>query len=130
MTIDKMVMDRAVFLMWVDMLNAKDKGGHADWRARRIAAEELCEITGLTEVVKALSYDGLLRPPPKWPEVDCVPVGGGPGLITCEVRTMHPKRGKLGVRVGLHRAGKSFDSQQIVEAIERGRYEIKRLIDQ
>jgi hypothetical protein len=127
--IEPEVMDRATFLMWVDTLNAVDKDGHADWRARRIAAEEICDMTGITDVVKAVSYDGILRPPPMWPETDCVPAGGGPGLITCEVRTTHHKMGRLGVKIGLRREGKNFDNQQIIEAVERGRFELARIIN-
>lgn len=123
------VMKDAIYRMWLDELNYTDAKGKPDWARRRIAAEQICDMLCVTDAVRAISLDGELRPPPEWPEVDCVPVGGGPGLITCEVRTMHKERGKVSARIGLSRNGKEFDSQQISEAIERGRWELKRSIE-
>jgi len=126
--IEANVMKDAIYRMWVEELNANDDKGRADWSRRRIAAEQICDIVGVTDAVRAIALDGELRPPPKWPEVDCVPIGGGPGIITCEVRTLHPVRGKMAVKVGLARDGKKFDQAQIHEAVERGRFELGRVL--
>lgn len=123
-------MQDAIYRMWLDELNAVNDIGRADWHRRRIAAEEICDLVGVTGAIRAIALDGELRPPPAWPEVDCVPVGGGPGVITCEVRTQHTTAGKLGVVIGLRREGKSvFDPRQIQEAMDRGKFELRRIID-
>ncbi len=122
----------ALWRFWTHQLEAVSQDGkRPDWRKRRIAAIEVCRMCGLAELVRAVAADGELRPPPAWPEVDCVPVGGGPGLVLCEVRTMHDGR-KHSVRIGLVRnAGarklaEAFDRGQIAEAIERGRFELRK----
>jgi len=129
------VLKHATYLMWLRELNATVEGTHKpDWRKRRIAAEQICEMTGIKDVIRAVARDGALRPPPQWPQVDCVPVGGGPGMITCEVRTWVPTLGKLAVKIALtrdaRRPGKAsnFDAGQIREAVERGTFELRKRI--
>lgn len=128
--VSKNVMAQAEYMMWLGELNAtRGKDNRPDWGKRRIAAERICEIIGIKDVIRAVALDGELRPAPKWPEVDIVPVGGGESLITCEVRTYVQGRGKMAVKIGLVKWGKKFDKAQIGEAMERGRWELKRLID-
>ena len=128
MDFDSGVMKQAIYRMWLDELNAVGSKGKPDWKKRRIAAEQICDLVGITDVIRAVSMDGVLRPPPQWPEVDCVPVGGGPGMITCEVRTVHPQRGKMAITIGLKRDGKTFDASQIEEAVTRGRFELEKAL--
>lgn len=126
--VDRVVMEQATYRMWLEELNAVNPKGRPDWTKRRIAAEAICDLMGISDVIRAIAMDGELRPPPSYPEVDCVPVGGGPGIITCEVRTLHKDRGKIAIPIRLARQGKTFDARQIEEAIERGKYEIEKLL--
>ena len=124
------IMRQATYLMWVSELNAMKAGGKvADWHKRRIAAQMICEMVGVADVIKAVARDGVLRPPPLWPEVDIVPVGGGPSMVTCAVRTAH--KGKvLQVKCAMVRpsGGKKFVADQIAAALDRGKFELKRII--
>jgi len=128
-------MKQAEYRMWVEELSAVDDKGKPDLARRHMAGHKICEMVGMTDVIRAIASDGELRPPPEWPEVDCVPVGGGPGLLTCEVRTTHPTRGKLACHIGLEvkqRVGaerESFDAEQIGEAVERGRFELTKMLE-
>lgn len=128
---DSRVLERATYLMWLNELNAvKENGVTPDWDKRKAAAEQIVTIVGARDLIKAIALDGELRPAPPWPQVDIVPVGGGPGLITCEVRTWVKGRGKLKVKIVLYRQkGKKFDSDKIGEAMERGKFELKKIIE-
>lgn len=128
MEADPRVLQQAAYLMWLEDLNATDDKGHADWVKRRAAADQICEMVGAKDLIRAIAMDGELRPPPKWPAVDIVPVGGGPGLITCEVRTWDEAKGKVKVKIALARKGKVFDAAQIGEAVDRGRFELRKLL--
>lgn len=126
------VMKRALYLMWLGELNATKVGGKKpDWQKRRIAAEAICEMVGIKDVIKAIARDGVLRPAPLWPEVDIVPVGGGPGMITCAVRTVVAGKGQIQVKCALARppGKKRFAADQISAALDRGKWELKRIIE-
>jgi len=129
--IDQATWQDALWRFWSSELEALDVAGiRPDWNKRRIAATELCKMIGLADLVQAISGEGALRPPPAWPAVDVVPIGGGPGLILCEVRTVANGR-KYGVRIGLKRGEgarlpRAFDTDQIGEAVERGKFELRR----
>ena len=128
--IPESTMNEAIYRMFVQELDAFTPEGRIDWPRRRQAALEICKMSGVADLVRAISAEGALSIPPPWPQTDVQPVGGGPGTIICEVRTQHSSMGRLSVRIGLDKPqGKKFDAQQIGEAIERGRYEIKRMID-
>lgn len=122
-------MNDALYRMWVHELDAFTDEGRIDWQKRKIAALEICKLTGVADLIRAIATDGALQVPPEWPETDVVPVGGGPGNIIVEVRTVHRGR-KHTTRIGLDAPkGRKFDSQQIGEAISRGKYELKRIIE-
>lgn len=125
--IEPKVMQDAIYRMWLDELNATTDG-KPDWTKRRAAAEQICKIVGIRDALEAITQNGILRAAPPWPAVDIVPVGGGPGMITCEVRTYARGRGKLAVKVAIGRFGGKVSQDQIAEALERGKFELKKLI--
>ena len=122
----------ALLKFFQNELSANKEGTtHPDWSKRHKAANLICDMVGVGEVVKAIAFDGALRPPPTWPLIDVVPVSGGVGFLTAAVRTTHPQKGKLAINMRLQRPAhaKHFDRTQIIEAYERGRFELKRVIE-
>ena len=113
--------------MWIEQLDAK-KNGRADWPTRRLAGERVCELLGIAQQLRAVSAGGALAMPPPWPTVDIVPTGGGPGFVQCEVRTLHKGFSRsVGIRIA---AGKPGTHQaEIAEALDRGRRQLRKLID-
>jgi len=95
----------------------------------RSAATEICRRAGILDVLKAVSADGALRPPPPWPQADIVPVGGGPGYVICAIRTMYQglvadtrERIKVGKK-------KKPTQDQIGEAFDRGYFRLRKQIN-
>jgi len=97
-------------------------------RRQRAAATEICRRAGILEVLRAVSADGELSPPPIWPLCDIVPVGGNACALHVEVRTMtaHGKR-SVGVAIPASR-DKRITKDDIGMAYERGRWELQRLV--
>jgi hypothetical protein len=94
-------------------------------RSRR-AAVEICRQAGVLDLLRAISADGELRPPPPWPEADIVPVGGGAGFLNVEVRTF--AKGGI-VRVPLRMAISRKPTQaEIGEAWEYGKFRLRGLL--
>jgi hypothetical protein len=115
------VIRQAELKMWCAELDATDKV------RRKIAAERICEMVGIADTVRAISEGGRLRPPPDWPQVDLACVGGGPGFVSVDVRTMHEGRPLcVGVRIVYRGQGKN--SEAIGEAMEQGRRQLHNLI--
>ena len=126
--IDPTVMQQAELRMWMSELDATI-GRRPDWPKRRIAAQRVCEMTGLAEVVKAISANGELSIPPEWPTCDGVLVGGGVGLLTIAVRTVYHGQ-KREVRMGIKIEGRGVSHvPPFAEALERGRVELRKMIE-
>lgn len=98
-------------------------------RRLRQAAIEICRQAGILDVLRAISADGALRPPPTWPEADIVPVGGRVGWLTVHIRTFHPVRGvvRVGADIKIPKGAK-LTQDQIGAAFERGRWMLNRRI--
>ncbi len=100
-----------------------------DWTRRRRAAEEICRLHGVLDVLRAVSADGELRPPPTWPLTDIVPTGGGTGVLICSVRTFVDGVGVRQVNVNVSvPPGVRITQDQIADAHDRGKWQLKKLI--
>lgn len=129
MTIDAQALQQAELRMWTDELEAVDANGRPDWAKRRIAGERVCELLGIADVIKAVTAGGALEVPPTWPEVACRPVGGGPGFLRVEVSTLYNER-PLRIPMRLAALGrKGGYGEQIGAAIERGKWQLRKLIE-
>lgn len=121
------IMQEAQTKMWISELDAKDEHGKPNWPMRRLAGEKVCELFGIKDALQAVSLGGELRVPPPWPEVAIVPVGGGPGFLRCEVRTLHANEIKsAAVRIAVKRT--KDHEQQIGEAMEIGKAKLRRMV--
>jgi hypothetical protein len=128
--IDPETLRAAEFKMWCEELEALDENGRPDWAKRRIAGMRVCELSGISGAIKAISAGGELDLPPAWPEVRAVPLGGGPGFLRIEVATHHEQLGVLRVPMTLRVAGrKEGYADQANEAIERGRWTLRKMIE-
>lgn len=107
--------------MWVTEL----RNPRANWKTRHVAGQRICEILGIAEAVRAQSTNGMLRLPPAWPEIDCVPVGGGVGFITTAVRSMIEGQ-RREVEVRIPRADGVDMKPAIEEALLRGRFALRK----
>jgi hypothetical protein len=99
-----------------------------DWSRRRRAAEEICRLHGVLDMLRALSADGELSPPPAWPLTDIVPTGGGPGVLHCAVRTMvsgAARQYPVTVRI---LPGERITRDQIGSAHDQGRHALQQLL--
>lgn len=106
-----------------------DTGGDPDRLERvRRAAIEICRRAGALDLLRAVSADGELRPPPPWPAADIVPVGGGVGFLNVEVRTFAAGRGIVKVPLRMKIEGRPTQDQ-IGQAYEQGRWYLTRMID-
>jgi hypothetical protein len=112
-----------------------DIGGDPAANARRLAAaREICRRTGVLDVLRAISAEGELRPPPTWPQADIVPIGGGPArdgkpaFLDCEVRTFKEGSGirRVTVRIAMDRKPTQDD---LLGAYDRGYFELRKLIE-
>lgn len=121
----------AVGLGAITMLGKGLDGAHRDddphHQRLRLAAVEICRQAGLLDILKAISADGELRPPPTWPHDDIVPIGGGPGWLMCAIRTFIPGRGILRVTERIKIVGKPTQDQ-IGKAYERGHWRLKIVV--
>jgi hypothetical protein len=116
----------AMALLGKEIEGAVDANDPARKRQRRIAVEIL-QRAGVLELLRAISADGELRPPPPWPEADIVPIGGGPGFLDVEVRTFVKGRGAL--KAPLHiriEPGKPPTQDQIGEVYQYGYWMLNR----
>lgn len=105
----------------------------------RVAIVEICRRAGVLEMLRAISADGVLRPPPPWPLADMVPLGGSPatatqpGFLNVEVRTNHATMGILRcpLRVVMEFGPTAKDSRKsaMEEAYDRGRWTLKRWVE-
>lgn len=95
-------------------------------RTRR-AALEICRRAGILDLLQAVSADGVLRPPPLWPGVDVVPVGGGPQALKVAVRTMTPA-GALGYEETIQIQNR-ITRAQFEAVIDRGKWYLRKFID-
>ena len=73
-------LDVAAFAMLGKEIQGAHKVEDPHHSRLRAAAVEVCRRAGLLELLRAVSADGALRPPPPWPAADIVPMGGGPKL--------------------------------------------------
>jgi hypothetical protein len=122
----------------IGMLGKVIEGAHRDddpyHQQMRRAAAEICRRAGILDILLAVSADGALRPPPPWPACDIVPVGGGPGFLTVEVRTWTAARGvmrcPLRVPIKLGREFREERREAVLNAYDKGRWTIKRWLEQ
>lgn len=122
--------DRAAIIMLGKDVRG-DTGGDAEKRRRTLlAAQEICRRAGILETLQAIQADGELRPPPMWPQLDMVPVGGGPGWLAVTCRTFVQGRGIVTVSGTVSLAGgKRKRMQRVGEAFEKGKWLLKKKID-
>lgn len=106
-----------------------DTGGDTEkLRKARQAAVEICRRAGILEILQAVSADGVLRPPPPWPQTDVVPVGGSLTWLTVRIRTAHDGRViATDERIKIKKGGKPTQDQ-IGAAHERGKWRLKKAI--
>lgn len=124
--------DQAAFAMLGKVIEGAHQDDDPHHQRLRAAAVEICRRVGLLDLLRAISADGVLRPPPPWPAADVVPVGGGPGFLDVEVRTVHSAKGvmrcPMRVAIQLGRQHKEARREAILEAYDRGRWTLKRWI--
>jgi hypothetical protein len=92
----------------------------------RAAAVEICRQAGILDILRAVSADGALRPPPPWPAADIVPVGGAVGWLVVAIRTAY-KGGVAQCEERIKIKGKPTQDQ-IGSAYDRGYWRLKRAI--
>ena len=111
--------EQAEMLMWGAML--RGDSGRLSKEESKLAAIRFLEVMGIAEQLRAISSDGILRVPPKWPELDIRCVGGGPSFVTVEFRTIAPSGGMLTVGARIPYKGKGKNADAIGEATEKAR---------
>jgi hypothetical protein len=92
----------------------------------RAAAVEICRQAGILDILRAVSADGVLRPPPPWPAADIVPVGGAVGWLTVAIRTAY-KGAVAQCEERIKIKGKPT-KDQLGNAYDRGYWRLKRAI--
>jgi hypothetical protein len=107
-------------------LDGATGGDPAKLERVRLAAVEICKRAGILEILKAVSYNGVLRPPPPWPAADIVPVGGSVHWLDVQVRTAYKGR-VVAVQDRIKIKGKPTQDQ-LGNAYDRGYYRLKRQI--
>lgn len=118
---------RAAIITLGKELHGAHDDGDPHKRKLRAAAVEICRLHGVLDVLRAVSADGELRPPPPWPKADIVPVGGGPTFLDVEIRTFKSGVGIRRVPVRLAVKGKPTQDQ-IGEAYSRGYWLLQKLL--
>jgi hypothetical protein len=108
------------------VLDGATGGNPAKLEYVRRAAVEICRRAGILDILRAVSADGVLRPPPSWPAADIVPVGGGLQLLVVAVRTAHGAR-VVQVQERIKIVGKPTQDQ-LENAYDRGYFRLRKLI--
>ncbi len=96
-------------------------------RVRR-AAVEICKRAGILEILRAVSADGVLRPPPPWPAADIVPTGGAVGWLTVQIRTAYKGR-VMATEERIKIKGRPTQDQ-LGNAYDRGYYRLRKEVKQ